>query len=105
MLSDQPVHLEEAIAKGLFSIDNLERDVISGVNASELANRRFRDIAAISGLIFRGYPGQPIRDRHLQSSSQLIFRVFEEREYLAGIFFQELLALKDVRRGAQRKPW
>jgi ATP-dependent Lhr-like helicase len=58
--------------------NSLEQDVLSGVNATELASRRFREIAAISGLIFKGYPGQQIKDRHLQSSAQLIFQVFSD---------------------------
>ena len=38
----------------------------------------FRDIAAISGLVFKGFPGKPIKEKHLQSSSQLFFNVFNE---------------------------
>ncbi len=43
-----------------------------------MARRRFRDIAAIAGLVFKGFPGKQIKDRHLQSSSQLFFDVFLE---------------------------
>jgi len=78
LLSDQPIRLEDALGESLLDPEHLERDVLSGVNSSELARRRFRDIAAISGLVFKGYPGEPIKDRHLQSSSQLIFQVFED---------------------------
>ena len=45
-----------------------------------MAKRKFRDIAAIAGLVFKGYPGQKINDRHLQNSSQLIYQVFESYE-------------------------
>ena len=45
-----------------------------------MARRKFRDIAAISGLVFKGYPGKPVKDRHLQSSSQLFFNVFHDYE-------------------------
>jgi ATP-dependent helicase Lhr and Lhr-like helicase len=78
LLSDQPIKLEEALGMALTDPDNLEQDILNGVNATELAKRRFREIASISGLIFKGYPGQPTRDRHLQSSAQLIFQVFED---------------------------
>jgi ATP-dependent Lhr-like helicase len=78
LLSDQPIRIEDALGEGMLDTNNLERDVMQGVNSSELANRRFRDIAAIAGLVFKGYPGQPIKERHLQSSSQLIFQVFED---------------------------
>jgi len=78
LLSDQPIRIEEALGNALTDPTDLESDILNGVNATELANRRFRDIAAISGLIFKGFPGEPVKDRHLQSSSQLIFKVFEE---------------------------
>ena len=32
----------------------------------------------ISALLFKGYPGQKMRDKHVQSSSQLFFSVFHE---------------------------
>ena len=78
LLSDQPIQIEDALGNALTDPTDLERDILNGVNATELAKRRFRDIAAISGLVFKGFPGEPVKDRHLQSSSQLIFKVFEE---------------------------
>jgi ATP-dependent helicase Lhr and Lhr-like helicase len=78
LLSDQPIQIEEALGSALTDLNSLEQDVLAGVNATELSSRRFRDIAAIAGLIFKGYPGQAIKDRHLQSSSQLIFQVFND---------------------------
>lgn len=78
LLSDQPIPIEEALGDALTDSNNLEQDILQGVNSAELARRKFRDIAAISGLVFKGYPGQPTKDRHLQSSSSLIFQVFED---------------------------
>jgi ATP-dependent helicase Lhr and Lhr-like helicase len=52
------------------------------VNSSELAQRRFREIARVAGLISTGYPGQPKSTRQLQASSALFFEVF--RKYDAG---------------------
>ncbi len=78
LLSDQEIPIEEALGSALTDELQLEADVINGVNSTELAKRKFRDIAAISGLVFKGFPGQPIKDRHLQTSSSLIFKVFED---------------------------
>ena len=50
------------------------------LNANEMARRRFRDIAHIGGLVFTGYPGQLVKNRHLQASSSLLFEVFSEYE-------------------------
>ncbi len=80
LLSDQEIPIYEALETDVLSSDNLLMDIQASINSTEMAKRKFRDIAAIAGLIFKGYPGQPIKDRHLQASSQLFFRVFHEHE-------------------------
>lgn len=78
LLCDIPIPIEKALAKDLFSEKDLLKHVQASLNAGEMASRKFRDIAIIAGLIFRGFPGMPVRDRHIQSSSSLIFEVFED---------------------------
>jgi ATP-dependent Lhr-like helicase len=78
LLSDQEIPLMEALETDLFSLENLLKDIQASINSTEMARRKFRDIAAIAGLIFKGFPGQPIKEKHLQSSSQLFFNVFNE---------------------------
>jgi ATP-dependent Lhr-like helicase len=80
LLSDQPIPVEEAVEVDLLGTDNLMRDIQASINSIEMARRKFRDIAAISGLVFKGYPGKPVKDKHLQSSSQLFFNVFHDYE-------------------------
>ncbi len=80
LLSDQEIPIYEALETDVLGTDNLWQDIQSSINSVEMARRRFRDIAAISGLVFKGYPGQQIKDRHLQSSSQLFFDVFSDHE-------------------------
>jgi ATP-dependent Lhr-like helicase len=80
LLSDSPIPIEEALAQDLFSTKNLMEDIRASVNAAEMARRKFRDIASIAGLIFKGYPGKPKRDRHIQANSQLFFEVFSDYE-------------------------
>jgi ATP-dependent Lhr-like helicase len=60
----------------------LLEDVLQSLNSSELAQRRFREIARVSGLIFQGYPGASRSTKQLQASSSLFFEVF--RKYDAG---------------------
>ncbi|TFW20214.1 ligase-associated DNA damage response DEXH box helicase [Duganella callida] len=64
----------------LFSIDHLLEDVLASLNATELSQRRFREIARIAGLVFQGYPGQGKSARQLQASSQLFFAVFSQHD-------------------------
>jgi ATP-dependent Lhr-like helicase len=80
LLSDQEVPLADAIEQGLFTTDNLLNDLRYSLNASQIARRKFRDIAVISGLVFQGYPGNQKSVKHLQSSSQLFFDVFRDYE-------------------------
>jgi ATP-dependent helicase Lhr and Lhr-like helicase len=56
--------------------------VLASLNSGELAQRRFREIARVAGLISSGYPGQPKSTRQLQASSALFYEVF--RKYDAG---------------------
>jgi ATP-dependent helicase Lhr and Lhr-like helicase len=67
---------------GVFSTANLLHDVLASLNSTELAQRRFREIARVAGLVFSGYPGQPKSARQLQASSSLFFEVF--RKYDQG---------------------
>jgi len=78
LLSDQPIPLTPDDVYALFSPDNLNMDLQASVNSTEMARRKFRDIAVIAGLIFQGYPGKHKQSRHLQSSASLLFNVFTE---------------------------
>lgn len=84
LLSPVPVNwaglLSAPEASGLFSTEHLLEDVLASLNAAELAQRRFREIARIAGLIFQGYPGQPKSNRQLQASSSLFFEVFRKHD-------------------------
>lgn len=78
LLSDQPIPVDDSNVYELFSLDNLMEDIQRSVNATEMAKRKFRDIAVIGGLIFQGYPGEHKKARHLQASAGLLFNVFNE---------------------------
>jgi len=80
LLSDQELDFEELSTNDLFTTKNLWADIQKSANSVQMAKRKFRDIATIAGLIFKGYPGSNKRDRHLQSTSQLFFDVFQEHE-------------------------
>jgi ATP-dependent Lhr-like helicase len=80
LLSDKEVDISEVIENNLFTTDFLLEDLQKSLNATEMARRRFRDIAVISGLVFSGYPKKGIKMKHLQSSSQLLFDVFRDYE-------------------------
>lgn len=78
LLSETEIPMDHAIAYEVFSPKNLSEDIISSINSTEMARRKFRDIACISGLVFQGYPGKYIANRHLQSSAALFFNVFSD---------------------------
>ena len=78
LLSDQPIPVDDTNVYELFSTENLFADIQRSVNSTEMAMRKFREIAVIGGLIFQGYPGEQKKTRHLQASAGLLFKVFSE---------------------------
>ena len=80
LLSDQAFSPDTFLDNDLFTSEHIFDDLAKSINVSEMARRRFRDIAVISGLVFQGYPNKPIKSKHLQSGSQLFFEVFKDYE-------------------------
>lgn len=80
LLSDQDIPIEDGLDSDIFTTDHLAADIQASLNKSEMARRRFRDIAGISGLVFKGFPGKIQKEKHLQSSSGLFFDVFRDYE-------------------------
>ncbi len=78
LLSDQPIPVDDSNVYELFTADDLLNDIQRCVNSTEMAKRKFRDVAVIGGLIFQGNPGEKKKARHLQSSASLLFKVFSE---------------------------
>jgi ATP-dependent Lhr-like helicase len=78
LLTDQDIDITEYLELDLFSTENLLEDIYASINSTEMAMRKFRDIASIAGLIFQGYPGKGITYKHLQASSSMIFKVFKD---------------------------
>lgn len=112
LLSDQPIPVDDSNVYELFSDDNLIEDIQRSVNATEMAKRKFRDIAVIGGLIFQGYPGEHKKTRHLQASAGLLFNVFNEydpdnvllRQSFQEVFDQQMeeLRLREMLQRIQR---
>ncbi|MDO9132725.1 ligase-associated DNA damage response DEXH box helicase [Hydrogenophaga sp.] len=82
LLSSEPADLTRLLDRSVFAPDDLLEHVLASLNAGELAQRRFREIARVAGLVFSGYPGAPKSLKQLQASSGLFFEVF--RKYDPG---------------------
>lgn len=80
ILSDQQIDIQQVIDNDLFTPSFLLDDLQKSLNSTEMARRKFRDIAVIAGMVFTGYPGKMIKNKHLQSNSQLLFDVFRDYE-------------------------
>ncbi|WP_294298527.1 ligase-associated DNA damage response DEXH box helicase [uncultured Chryseobacterium sp.] len=78
LFSDKEIPLNEDNLDRILTRDNLMNDVISSINAAEMARRKFRDIAVISGMVVQNFPGQQRSNKSLQSSAGLIFKVLED---------------------------
>jgi ATP-dependent Lhr-like helicase len=109
LLSDQEIPIYEAVETDVLGEENLWKEIQASINSTEMARRKFRDIAAISGLVFKGFPGKPIKEKHLQSSSQLFFNVFNEYDSTNLLLLQAFEEVMDfqleearLRRALQR---
>jgi ATP-dependent Lhr-like helicase len=102
LLSAKPIDPAALVDQSLFDEAGLLHDVLASLNSSELARRRFREIARVSGLISQGYPGQPKSARQLQASSKLfyeVFRKYDAENMLLGQAEGEVLSQElDIRR-------
>ncbi|MDO6817800.1 ligase-associated DNA damage response DEXH box helicase [Zobellia sp. 1_MG-2023] len=88
MLSDKPIDIQAVLDNDLFTTDYMLSDLQKSLNSNEMARRKFRDIAVISGMVFTGYPNKNIKMKHLQSNSQLLFDVFKDYE-ADNLLFQQ----------------
>jgi ATP-dependent Lhr-like helicase len=86
LLSPEPVDwatmfdAETGAGVGLFDTGRLLEDVLDSLNATQLAQRRFREVARIAGLVNQGMPGQRKSMRQLQASSALFYEVFRKHD-------------------------
>lgn len=78
LLSATEVDWPRLLGPELLRSEALLHDVLASLNAGELAQRRFREIARIAGLVFQGYPGAPKSNRQIQASSSLFYEVFRK---------------------------
>jgi len=98
LFSDRPIPVDDENIHELLSYRNVLQDVMSSINATEMARRKFRDIAVISGLVVQTLPGQQRNNKSLQASSGLMFNVLEEydadnlliKQAYAEVFNQQL---------------
>jgi ATP-dependent Lhr-like helicase len=82
LLAVQPIDPAPLLDGSAFDTRALMQDVLASLNSGELAQRRFREIARVAGLVFGGYPGAPKSLKQVQASSSLFWEVF--RKYDAG---------------------
>lgn len=98
LFTDRPIPVDDSIILDLLSAENLMRDVTASINATEMARRKFRDIAVISGLVQQNLYGKQRNNKSLQASAGLIFNVLEEhspdsfliRQAYTEVFNQQL---------------
>ncbi|MEB3360390.1 MAG: ligase-associated DNA damage response DEXH box helicase [Synechococcales bacterium] len=80
ILAPRDYPFKTLFSEDFLSLEALYDDVKASLNLSELTQRRFRDIAQVAGLVFKGYPSSRKTSGQLQVSSSLIFEVFSKYE-------------------------
>lgn len=101
LLAAEALDLAPLVDGRVLGDQTLLADVLASLNSSELAQRRFREIARVAGLVFTGYPGAPKSTRQLQASSSIfyeVFRKYDPENRLLGQADAEVLAQElDIR--------
>ncbi|MGF1493937.1 MAG: ligase-associated DNA damage response DEXH box helicase [Microcoleaceae cyanobacterium] len=80
ILAPKNYPFQDLFSPEFFQTDNLYERMKASLNISELTQRRFRDIAQVSGLVFKGYPSARKTSGQLQVSASLLYDVFLEYE-------------------------
>jgi len=80
ILAPKGYPFKDLFSMAFFSLDSLSEDIKSSLNISELTGRKFRGIAQVAGLVFKGYPSAKKTSSQLQISSSLIYEVFTKYE-------------------------
>ncbi len=78
LLSAEEAPLDEALAAGLLDELELTADILGSVHSTEMARRRFKEIARIAGLVIEGVGRARKSARALTVSSSLLFDVFQK---------------------------
>jgi ATP-dependent Lhr-like helicase len=74
--SDLPESVKDL--RRLLDREALTADLLRGIDSTESARRRFRDIARIAGLVLPGFPGRSKSSAALQASSGLVYDVLRK---------------------------
>lgn len=98
LFSDREIPVTDENLPQILSRDGLLQDLVSSINAAEMARRKFRDIAVISGMVLQNLHGKQRNNKSLQASAGLIFNVLEDynpenllvRQAYTEVFNQQL---------------
>ena len=64
----------------LFNIKELIKNIDTWINSTSLIRRHFKNVAVISGLIDKNYPGYVKTNKQIRFNSDLIFEVLNKYE-------------------------
>ena len=80
LLSPTAYEIDDHLVAALFARASALPDLLSSINAAELARRHFREIARVTGLVFQGYPGDSRSAKQLQITSGLLYDVYARHD-------------------------
>jgi ATP-dependent helicase Lhr and Lhr-like helicase len=80
LLSPTPFDIDAETLRHAIRSENIQADILSSINAAELARRHFREIARVAGLVFQGYPGDSRSAKQLQITSGLLYDVYARHD-------------------------
>ena len=76
ILSDQEIDMQQVLDNDLFTSEFLFEDLQRSLNSTEMARRKFRDIAVIERHGFYRFSGKIVKNKHLQSNRNCCLKFF-----------------------------
>ena len=80
LLSEEPLAAAQLASDAGLVVSSPAEDLSAAVNAAELSRRRFREIARVAGLVFKGHPRERRSARSLQASATMFHEVFDRHD-------------------------
>jgi ATP-dependent Lhr-like helicase len=94
LFSDKEIPLNEENLHKILTRDQLMQDVIASINSAEMARRKFRDIAVISGMVIQNYAGKQRSNKSYKAQQDLFLKYWKTMTLI--IFLSNRLILKSL---------
>jgi ATP-dependent Lhr-like helicase len=80
LFTDKEFAISKELLLQCLTPKNLSADLLATHNYHELLKKRFTEISTVAGMLHKDHPDAPVKQRHLQNSAALLFKVLQDFE-------------------------